>query len=232
MNVYERFTDRARGVVVLADLACRELGHPEVGSEHLLLGVAQEVGTAHHVLRAMGVTAEQARATIIDLYGKGDASPDGKLRFTDDAHAALETALREALGFRHSHVGTEHLLLGLLRASSCRAVVVLQHLRVDPDSVRERVLDLIGAPGFISPETGPGGGLERIQSTGSGPGVDIRALADEVARLRTEVRDLRRALELLEASRPTSTEASRPTSTEASRPMDTEAGRAVGREGR
>jgi ATP-dependent Clp protease ATP-binding subunit ClpC len=201
MNVYERFTDRARGVVVLADLACRELGHEAVGSEHLLLGVAQEVGTAHHVLRAMGVTADQAHATIVELYGTGDETPEGKLQFTDDAHTALETALREALGFRHSVVGTEHLLLGLLRTSSSRAVTVLQHLRVDPDSVRERVLDLIGDPSFVSPEVSPGSGSWSVQSTGSGPVLDVKMLADEVARLRAEVRELRRALERLEGER-------------------------------
>jgi ATP-dependent Clp protease ATP-binding subunit ClpC len=201
MNVYERFTDRARGVVVLADLACRELGHDEVGTEHLLLGVVQEVGTAHHVLRAMGVTAERAHATVVELYGAGDHTPEGKLQFTDDAHAALETALREALGMRHALVGTEHLLLGLLRRSTSRATIVLQHLRVDPDSVRERVLDLISTPGYVSPEASPGSGLSSIQSTGSGPVVDVKLLADEVARLRVEVRELRQAIERLEAER-------------------------------
>ena len=201
MNVYERFTDRARGVVVLADVACRELGHEEVGSEHLLLGVAQEVGTAHHVLRAMGVTPERARATIVDLYGIGETSPEGNLRYADEAHLALETALREAIGFRHTLVGTEHLLLGLLRSSSSRAVVVLQHLRVDPDSVRERVLDLIGTPGFVSPEAFVGSGLATIQSTGSGPVVDVQMLSNEVARLRDEVRALKSRLERLEEDR-------------------------------
>jgi ATP-dependent Clp protease ATP-binding subunit ClpC len=201
MNVYDRFTDRARGVVVLADLACRELGHDAVGDEHLLLGVVQEVGTAHHVLRAMGVTAEQAHSTVTDLFGTGESTHDGKLQFTDDAHTALETALREALGMRHALVGTEHLLLGLLRRSESRAVMVLKHLRVDPDSVRERVLDLISTPGFVSPEAAPGSGNVPIQSTGSGPVVDVKMLADEVARLRAEVRDLRRALERLEAER-------------------------------
>jgi ATP-dependent Clp protease ATP-binding subunit ClpC len=201
MDVYERFTDRARGVVVLADLACRELGHEQVGSEHLLLGVVQEIGTAHHVLRAMGVTSERARATVVDLFGTGDATPEGKLQFGDEAHLALETALREALGFRHAMVGTEHLLLGLLRTSSSRAVTVLQHLRVDPDSARERVMDLISTPGFVSPEAAPGSGPSTIQSTGSGPVLDVKLLAEEVARLRTEVRELRRRLERLEAER-------------------------------
>jgi ATP-dependent Clp protease ATP-binding subunit ClpC len=202
MNVYERFTDRARGVVVLADLTCRELGHPEVGTEHLLVGAVQEPGTAHHVLRAMGVTADTARATVIDLYGQSDETPEGKLRFTGEANAALETALREAIGFRHSIVGTEHLLLGLLRASSSRAVTVLEHLRVDPNSVRERVLDLIGTPGFVSPEATHDPGEEPILSTGSGPAVDVRVLAEEVARLRAEVRELRRALERMEGRHP------------------------------
>jgi ATP-dependent Clp protease ATP-binding subunit ClpC len=212
MNVYERFTDRARGVVILADLACRELGQGEVGTEHLLLGVTQEVGTAHHVLRAMGVTPERVRGAVTTLYGTdygaGDATPEGKLEYADEAHSALETALREAIGLRHERVGTEHLLLGLLRNNASRGVMVLRNLRVDPDSVRERVFDLIAAPGFVSPElathdTGP----HAIASTGSGPapvsrtvdGIDVRVLADEVARLRSEVYELRAALSRLES---------------------------------
>lgn len=237
MNVYERFTDRARGVVILADLACRELGQSEVGTEHLLLGMTQEVGTAHHVLRAMGVTADKVRSAIIDLFGldltaaDAHAAPrhapdtdgaaddrggddregdelglaDAKLAYAPEAHLALETALREALGLRQNHVGTEHLLLGLLRNNDSRGVVVLRHLRVDPDSVRERIFDLLATPGFVSPETLPHG-THHIVSTGSGPvpattlvdGVDVRKLADEVARLRAEIIDLRAIVERLE----------------------------------
>jgi ATP-dependent Clp protease ATP-binding subunit ClpC len=207
MNVYERFTDRARGVVILADLACRELGQQEVGTEHLLIGVTEEIGTAHHVLRAMGVTPERVRSIVASLYGTAETAPEGKLDYAPEAHAALETALREAIGLRHERVGTEHLLLGLLRNTSSRGVTVLSNLRVDPDSVRERVFDLIVSPGFVSPElathdTGP----HAIASTGSGPaptgrtinGIDVRALADEVARLRNEVYELRAALTRLE----------------------------------
>jgi ATP-dependent Clp protease ATP-binding subunit ClpC len=207
MNVYERFTDRARGVVILADLACRELGQHEVGTEHLLIGVTEEIGTAHHVLRAMGVTPERVRNVVGALYGTADETPEGKLEYAAEAHSALETALREAIGLRHERVGTEHLLLGLLRNPSSRGVTVLSNLRVDPDSIRERVFDLIASPTFVSPElathdTGP----HTIESTGSGPapaartvgGIDVRALADEVARLRNEVYELRAALTRLE----------------------------------
>src|SRR5690606_12975629 len=81
MNVYERFTDRARGVVILADLACRELGQTEVGTEHLLIGVTEEVGTAHHVLRAMGVTPERVRSATEEIFGATDATPEGKLEY-------------------------------------------------------------------------------------------------------------------------------------------------------
>src|SRR5262245_58474624 len=112
MNVYERFTDPARGVVILADLACRELGQPELGTAHLLIGVTQEIGTAHHVLRAMGITPERVRKSVADLFGTNEAAPEGKLEYAPEAHAALETALREAIGLRHERVGTEHLLLG------------------------------------------------------------------------------------------------------------------------
>jgi len=207
MNVYERFTDRARGVIILADLACRELGQEAVGTEHLLIGVTEEIGTAHHVLRAMGVTPERVRGVVTALYGTTETPSDGKLEYAPEAHAALETALREAIGLRHERVGTEHLLLGLLRNTSSRGVAVLSNLRVDADSVRERVFDLIASPGFVSPErathdTGP----HAIESTGSGPapagrtvdGIDVRALADEVARLRSEVYELRAALTRME----------------------------------
>jgi ATP-dependent Clp protease ATP-binding subunit ClpC len=193
--VYERFTERARRAVVLADLACRELGRSQVDTEHLLLGVLQEGGTAHHVLRAMGVSPDAARTTILERFGKGDGTPEGQLHYSPDAHAALEVALRESIGFRHERVGTEHLLLGLLRQSSSRAVTVLTHLRVDPDSVRERVMDLIGTPGFVSPEMAS----HVPQPAATVPeDVDVRALVDEVGRLRTEVARLRAAVDRLE----------------------------------
>jgi ATP-dependent Clp protease ATP-binding subunit ClpC len=195
--VYERFTERARHAVRLADLACRELGHQNVDTEHLLLGVLQDEGTAHHVLRAMGATSDAARATIIELFGKGEGTPEGQLRYAADAHAALEVALRESIGFRHERVGTEHLLLGLLRQSSSRAVAVLAALRVDPNSVRERVLDLIGTPGFTSPEL-----ASYAPSRTPAPGtadttIDVSALAVEVARLRNEVAQLRAEVQRL-----------------------------------
>ncbi|HEX7096967.1 MAG TPA: Clp protease N-terminal domain-containing protein, partial [Acidimicrobiales bacterium] len=205
--VYERFTDRAREVVILADLACRELGQSHVGTEHLLVGLVQEVGTAHHVLRAMGVTVERVRDAITVLFGPAAGPPpEGKLEYAPEANLALETALREALGLRHDHVGTEHLLLGLLRNNESRGVQVLRRLRVDPDTVRERVLDLLATPGFVSPELRPRAGLDHVVSTGSGPvpsrgvvdGVDIRKLAEEVSRLRAEVQELRSTLERLE----------------------------------
>jgi ATP-dependent Clp protease ATP-binding subunit ClpC len=191
--VYERFTDRARRAVVLADLACRDLGHEQVGSEHLLLGVIHEGGTAHAVLRAMGVTSDGARAMILDLYGKGPGTPDEQLTYSPEAQLALEVALRESIGFRHERVGTEHLLLGLLRQSDSCAVTVLSHLRVDPDSVRERVLDLIGTPGFVSPELAQHTPITPEAATP----IDVRALADEVAQLRSEVERLRHVVEEL-----------------------------------
>jgi ATP-dependent Clp protease ATP-binding subunit ClpC len=158
----------------------------------------------------MGVNSENARATIVEQFGAGDTEPEGKLEYAEEAHAALETALREALGFRHELVGTEHLLLGLLRRSDSRAVTVLHHLRVDPNSVRERVLDLIGAPGFVSPERPQhAASASGIVSTGSGPvtarnrgdGIDIRALADEVTMLRAEIAELRATVHRLERGR-------------------------------
>jgi ATP-dependent Clp protease ATP-binding subunit ClpC len=192
--LYERFTERARSAVVVADLACREFGHEEVGTEHLLLGVMQEGGTAQAVLRAMGASPDAARATTLDLWGKGEHFSEAQLTFSADALTALEVAYKESLGFHHERVGTEHLLLGLLRQSSSRAVTVLSYLRVDPDSVRERVLDLIGTPGFVSPELALHTAPTPIVTDLSDP----RALAEEVARLRTELARLRAAVERLE----------------------------------
>lgn len=192
--MYERFTDRARHAVRLADLACRDLGHDLVDTEHLLLGVMQETGTAHHVLRAMGASADAARGVILERFGKGDGAAEGQLRYAGDAQAALDVALRESLGFRHERVGTEHLLLGLLRQSSSRAVMVLTCLRVDPDSVRERILDLIGTPGFRSPESPS----DPPSMAPTEPPVDLATLARQVEELRSEIDRLRVTVERLE----------------------------------
>jgi ATP-dependent Clp protease ATP-binding subunit ClpA len=136
----------------------------------------------------MGATSDGARSVVLDRYGNGGGAPDGQLQYAPDAHAALEVALRESLGFRHERVGTEHLLLGMLRQSSSRAVTVLTCLRVDPDSVRERIMDLIGTPGFRSPENPID---VPVPVPPEEPPPDITTLAREVDELRAEVTRLR-----------------------------------------
>ena len=114
--MFERFTDQARRVVVLAQEEARLLNHPYIGSEHALLGVlAEGHGTGAHTLRSLDVSIEMVRAKVVALVGRGDRAPSGHIPFTPQAKRALEGALREALHAGDHEIGTEHLLLGLIR---------------------------------------------------------------------------------------------------------------------
>jgi len=148
--VFERFTDRARRVLVLAQEEARLLGHPTIGSAHLLLGlVAERRGLAAQVLTGAGVDQERARDEVDRLVGPGAEAPIGTSPpFTPGAKKALEHALRAALSLGHSYLGTEHVLLGVLAPEDTEARQVLEALAVDPDELRHRVIAAIhgGAP--------------------------------------------------------------------------------------
>jgi ATP-dependent Clp protease ATP-binding subunit ClpC len=144
--VFERFTEPARQVVVYAQDEARELGHDHIGTEHLLLGLLREEnGLAARVLGSLGITIEAARAGVEADVGRGAHAAFGQIPFTRRAKKTLELSLREALALGHNSIGTEHVLLGLLRTQDGVAVDILHRLHVEPDAVRSAVLEALGS---------------------------------------------------------------------------------------
>jgi ATP-dependent Clp protease ATP-binding subunit ClpA len=140
--MFERFTDRARRAVVTAQEEARMLGHNHVGSEHLLLGLLHEQGgIAAQALEPAGVTVEAARAQVAELAGPGDKSPAGHIPFTQRAKKILELSLREALEQQKSYIGTEHILLALLRDPDNLGAQVIERLGGSLPALRQRVLE-------------------------------------------------------------------------------------------
>ncbi|MCA1169820.1 ATP-dependent Clp protease ATP-binding subunit [Rothia kristinae] len=166
--MFERFTDRARRVVVLAQEEARMLNHNYIGTEHLLLGLIHEgEGIAAKALESMGVTLSAVREQVQDIIGPGQQAPSGHIPFTPRAKKVLELSLREALQLGHNYIGTEHILLGLIRAGEGVASQVLTKLGADPLRVRQTVIDMIsgyqGGTGEAGKETagvGAGGGKD------------------------------------------------------------------------
>jgi hypothetical protein len=150
--MFERFTDRARRVVVLAQAEARLLNHNYIGTEHLLLGLLSErEGVACEALESLGISLEAVRRDVEELIGKGETSPTGHVPFTPRAKKVLEISLREALQLSHNYIGTEHILLGLVREGEGVAAQVLVKRGAGLSSVRERVIGLVSmqAPGEI-----------------------------------------------------------------------------------
>ncbi len=144
--MFERFTDRARRVVVLAQEEARELDHNYIGTEHLLLGLLREgEGVAARALDELGISRTAVREQVVKLIGRGGRTPTGHIPFTPRAKKALELSLREALQLNHNHIGTEHLLLGLIREGEGVAAQVLVELGAGLHRVRAKVLELVPA---------------------------------------------------------------------------------------
>ncbi len=142
--MFKRFTLRARQVVVMAEGEARGLNHDYIGPEHILLGLLRdEDGVAAVTLRELGVTADEARAQIVGIVGTGEYSGSAWLDFTPEARLALEGAMREALALGHNYIGTEHVLLGLVRDGQGVAVQVLTDLGAPPELVRSEVISRI-----------------------------------------------------------------------------------------
>jgi ATP-dependent Clp protease ATP-binding subunit ClpC len=142
--MFERFTDRARNVVVLAQEEARLLKHNYIGTEHILLGLARESdGLAAKALEALGISLEAAREQVVEIIGRGERSPSGHIPFTPRAKKVLELSLREALQFGHNYIGTEHLLLGLIREGEGVAAQVLVRLGGDLSAIRQQVIRLL-----------------------------------------------------------------------------------------
>ena len=139
--MFERFTDRARRVVVLAQEEARLLNHNYIGTEHILLGlIAEAEGVAAKVLVGLGISAESVRAKVEAIIGEGGGSPTGHIPFTPRAKKVLELSLREALQLGHNYIGTEHILLGLIREGEGVAAQVLVNLGADLSAVRQAVM--------------------------------------------------------------------------------------------
>jgi ATP-dependent Clp protease ATP-binding subunit ClpC len=150
--MFERFTDRARRVVVLAQEEARISNHDYIGTEHFLLGlIHEEDGIAARVLGSLGVSMEAARMRIERLVGRGEAIPTDEMPFTPRAKKVLELSLREALQLNHNYIGTEHVLLGLIREGEGVGCQVLVELGADLNDVRQRVIQVI-QEGGIPPE--------------------------------------------------------------------------------
>ena len=155
--MFERFTERARQVVVLAQDEARALKHNYIGTEHILLGLLrEEEGLAARVLESLDITVEEVRAQVARIVGQGDEVTTGQIPFTPRAKKVLELALREALSLGHNYIGTEHILLGLVREGEGVAARVLVDLGADLFRVRLQVMGLISGRPTVTPPTRPG----------------------------------------------------------------------------
>jgi ATP-dependent Clp protease ATP-binding subunit ClpC len=154
--MFERFTDRARRVVVLAQEEARMLNHNYIGTEHILLGLIHEgEGVAAKALESLGISLEAVRQQVEEIIGQGQSAPTGHIPFTPRAKKVLELSLREALQLGHNYIGTEHILLGLIREGEGVAAQVLQKLGADLNRVRQQVIQLLS--GYTGgKETAPG----------------------------------------------------------------------------
>ncbi len=161
--MFERFTDRARRVVVLAQEEARMLNHNYIGTEHILLGLIHEgEGVASKALESLGISLESVREQVQEIIGQGQQAPSGHIPFTPRAKKVLELSLREALQLGHNYIGTEHILLGLIREGEGVAAQVLVKLGADLNRVRQQVIQLIsGYQGKEGQSTGVGGGVQQ-----------------------------------------------------------------------
>src|SRR5262245_102673 len=142
--VFERFNDRARRVVVLAQEQARVLNHNYIGTEHFLLGLILEgEGVGARALESLGVSLEDVRQQVEDLLGRGQQAATGHIPFTPRAKKVLELSLREALQLGHNYIGSEHLLLGLIREGESVAAQILAKLGADLSRVRQQVVQLV-----------------------------------------------------------------------------------------
>jgi ATP-dependent Clp protease ATP-binding subunit ClpC len=146
--LFERFTDRARRVVVLAQEEARLLNHNYIGTEHILLGLLNEgEGIAAKALESLGISLSAVREQVVEIIGQGQQAPTGHIPFTPRAKKVLELSLREALQLGHNYIGTEHILLGLIREGEGVAAQVLQKLGAELQKVRQTVIQLLSGSG-------------------------------------------------------------------------------------
>jgi hypothetical protein len=145
--MFERFTERARQVVVLAQEEARALEHNYIGTEHVLLGlVREEEGLAARALESLGITVERVRAQVVRIVGSAEEVTSGPIPFTPRARKVLELALREALSLGQNYIGTEHILLGLVRENEGVAARILLDFDADSEKIRNRIMGMLADP--------------------------------------------------------------------------------------
>jgi ATP-dependent Clp protease ATP-binding subunit ClpA len=148
VTTFARFTERARQVVVLAQDEARALKHNYIGTEHILLGLLrEEEGLAARVLESLDITVEEVRAQVARIVGQGDEVTTGQIPFTPRAKKVLELALREALSLGHNYIGTEHILLGLVRENEGVAARILLDFDADAEKIRNEIIRMLSGPG-------------------------------------------------------------------------------------
>ena len=180
--MFERFTERARQVVVLAQDEARALRHNYIGTEHLLLGLLrEEEGLAARVLDTLYVTVDEVRAQVARIVGPGDEVTSGQIPFTPRAKKVLELSLREAISLRHNYIGTEHILLGLVRENEGVAARILLDFDADAEKIRNEVIGMLSGPGRRAKAEAP----PFVPPT---PPFD-RRVAEELVRVRHEKED-------------------------------------------
>ena len=178
--MFERFTDRARRVVVLAQEEARLLNHNYIGTEHILLGLLDEgEGVAAKALESLGISLEAVRTQVVEVIGQGQSAPTGHIPFTPRAKKVLELSLREALQLGHNYIGTEHILLGLIREGQGVAAQVLVKLGADQARVRQQVIGLLS--GSAGGEAGARARLVRMTVPD-----DLRELEEQLAQVRRQ----------------------------------------------
>ena len=175
--MFERFTERARQVVVVAQEEARALHHNYIGTEHLLLGLIREdEGLAARALSALDVELEQTRRAIAAQVGAGEEPVGGQIPFTPRSKKVLELALREALALGHNYIGTEHILLGLTSEPEGMAIRILLERGLSVERVRDEMLAVVaGAPSPLASVSGPPAGPPPgLRDPGSAPWIQIR----------------------------------------------------------
>ena len=174
--MFERFTERARQVVVLAQEEARTLKHNYIGTEHILLGLLrEEEGLAARVLESLDITVERVRAQVVRIVGSGEEVTSGQIPFTPRAKKVLELALREALSLGHNYIGTEHILLGLVRENEGVAARILLDFDADSEKIRNEVIRMLSGPGGRRQGSGSGS-----SSSSSGEGKEVLEAARPV----------------------------------------------------
>ena len=182
--MFERFTERARQVVVLAQEEARTLKHNYIGTEHILLGLLrEEEGLAARVLESLDITVERVRAQVVRIVGSGEEVTSGQIPFTPRAKKVLELALREALSLGHNYIGTEHILLGLVRENEGVAARILLDFDADSEKIRNEVIRMLSGPGSRQRGSGSAGAAP----AGQGEGKKSSKLLDQFGRNLTKL---------------------------------------------